>query len=63
MNTNTLKNRLFDKINALNETQLKSVFYFVENLESQTNEINSFTTIKTDEERQFYVEQLKQLFQ
>ncbi|QDZ39787.1 hypothetical protein FRE64_07430 [Euhalothece natronophila Z-M001] len=37
MNTNTIKNRLLEKINTLSEEQLTSILYFVEKLEKESD--------------------------
>lgn len=37
MNTNTIKNRLLEKINTLSEEQLTSILSFVEKLENESD--------------------------
>lgn len=62
MNTITLKKRLIEKINNLSEEQLNSVIFFVEQLETLSEEDKKNKRPQTDEERIALVDELKKLF-
>lgn len=61
MNSDTVKDRLFDKINALSEAKLNAVLSFVEALEKSGQNDQDFKREKTEEERKAASEKFERL--
>ena len=59
MNTNTIKNRLIEKINTLSESELNVVLSFVEKLEKSGEDNGEFQDQTTDEERKALAERFE----
>jgi hypothetical protein len=61
MNSDTVKDRLFNKINALSEAKLNAVLSFVEALEKSGQNDQDFPSEKTEEERKALAEKFERL--
>lgn len=61
MNTNTIKNRLLEKLNTLSEAELNTVLLFVEQLEHSGEDEPNVPTSNTDEARKVLAERFEKL--